>query len=1077
MQRLLAPLLVSLFLLFGCNAPEDPVYETRLTILSPWEFANEDRTMPILTSLESPLELSYLLSNAALPAMEDRIGNARFALWLNGVEVTDKQQPNNPDGFTVSNVGNGGRVYFGNLQPLESALITGENKLVLVSLNDPEDSADVEFIFFGQSPQVVVDRISTLQDDDSSITVNGSYLVHLSVLGETPLNNLGHDEGLGKDRYDIKFWNRAGQQLNDANADVSADGRKITLRLTDFPDVSTGPIQKADFRYEFTDALGKTHKKGFVMNGSELNEVLGLQINNSAFKAFNPILSQMFSSIVREFVPLLEDIVPAKPLDNLMGDDVVLGGAILAPAPFDGTETFIAEACNTFLTKASAANKRCAFYAEIVQDPFPMPEISVGFHKVEDGNDPDHGKPKLHFDLIFDKLQIKIKLVAYDMIEENVANNGYVTFNRGTYLGGFNTTIVFEDVAMRDTLGLGTKTTPYQQCKQANPASSCSDVALQTYAGEMMKGLTTSEGYSLIYNNEIAQKIADILYGDDTSNYNPQLNNSTCPGNICVIDPIHVEALSNFGGVAVRVGLIEAIEAQLNQFLPDIVKSIVYNFPDINGLRKITTDNKPEQVVSSVVDVNSLEVKDQIRKLAVENIGVKNLNPFSFFGVGTNYSGLMRFSGGFKTLDQESGMLSSQQYLTSFVTSTNYYDLNHFNWGKDVNVAYVDSVTGEDKSRKHQVDAVLSLGVNAINQYLASEFQMKKAEGAADWLSYVFSPVNTNSDDRTLQSMSLVVSQFNNFIKDGVDDAELVFAHTRPPEITFVGGKDSKWKYAYDLLFGFVKGEVYDERILPAVKIAFNEVDIKLYKGDRFGRERVFEVNANVSIEAHITFKDGLPKLYVRPPKDDKAIEEPLNKRLVFDINHVDYLNPAAINNADLLAIIGGGEIAPGDSTNPELKVQISSAFVGSYQNQISRYVDGISEELFEPIVADMLRDHFSSEINFNDYGCDGWDDRTKFYDPEKDLRITIIDPDPNEYGEANERKKFLHELFGASDPVLIQANLKWFTTDQSAAWLNMGVDFTHSYQDGECPTVLPPMSICFTVESLGGAEAACENN
>ena len=80
-----------LAVLAGCKAPESPTYKTELKILRPWD--NQENGKPIYTSLDTPLSLSYILAdNALVGAQSIYTGRARFKLFLNGVDITDKQR-------------------------------------------------------------------------------------------------------------------------------------------------------------------------------------------------------------------------------------------------------------------------------------------------------------------------------------------------------------------------------------------------------------------------------------------------------------------------------------------------------------------------------------------------------------------------------------------------------------------------------------------------------------------------------------------------------------------------------------------------------------------------------------------------------------------------------------------------------------------------------------------------------------------------------------------------------------------------------------------------------------------------
>ena len=1094
--------------LVGCKAPVNESYETKLTVLKPWD--NQTDGKPIYTRLDTRLTLSYLLADNALVKVDNiYLGKARFKLILNGIDITNKQRKavcgteifrdgfeptlattevkNDPvacfsrlnnivasghalksvdyvDGFFVRNVGSGGEIEFTSLEPLESALITGINTLTLQPLTEQGKSTTIQFIFYGQAPEITVTSVTNLQGG-YPVLAGEMYQMSLKVIGDIPLKATGYEDVVGKKSYSIKFFDTENKEIL---ADVSPDGRLIDLpAINNYPDVANRDVNRADVYYELTDAAGTTQRKGLVMNGSQLKEFMGLQVNGSFFNAFEKVLTPMLQRVIKIIVPLIEEAIPTQPKDS-QGNDAVINGPILAPVPIDGSEGFVNTACTQFLTKVTANNKRCAFYVKM--HPIErLPSVDLGFTRPKDAQ--GNRTPKMHLDFVFPQVKMDIELAAYDVTALQVGYKNGIWYNAGTYLGGFKTTIVFDDLAMRDTVALGKSLTPFDQCKRAAPKATCDTAKeLEPYTVAFMQGLTQGEGYSFRNKNDYKQKLAELIFGTG-SNYNPALEGSQCIGNICKVDAGPIEAIVNMGMLPVRMGLIKAVESQVDLILPSIVKSFVTKFPDIAGIRKTTAENTADQVVKRVsVDGGTHQL---VRNLTTRDVDVKDLNLLSFFDIGTNYAGMMRFSGSYQVTDEASKAVVSQQFVTPFVEANKFDDLNGFKW------KHIIQIDEEGKEpRKEQVDMVTSISLNAFNQYLSGLFQLGKLDGLLNQ-RFVVNPDHLTNLSLKEQTLSLMVNRFNGVIQTN-DTVEIAFEHTQPPEISFVGGKESKWQYSYDLLFGLIKGGNSDTQVTPSIKVSFKDSHIRLSKVNNSNPEVVFDVKANFSIEANIGFENGLPKLYVKTPQPllaayEEQGEKRLDKRLVIDINEVSYINPAILTDNALAELLVDGK--PTNDVNkkdPRLKVLISNPFVGVYQEQIALFfaVSGGVETYLDAFVKDYLRENFSTVINFNDYRC-GDDDPNS---TEPDLRVSLLDPNPKTTGETGEMKWNMHKFFVESNPVLVKAHTKWFTTDTSSGWLNVGVDFTSTVlADGEeCPDPLSPMSICFTGQSLNGKDPAC---
>ncbi len=1027
-----------LVLLASCNAPTTAPYITKLSILSPWD--NQADGKPIYNRLDTHLTLSYLLADSALvDANNIYQGKARFRLVLNGIDITEKQrkaicgtevfskgytppdptldEKNDPvacsarlksildqgyrlqsvgytDGFFVRNVGSGGEVEFIDLQSIEPALISGINTLTLISEKNASETSAVEFIFFGQPPQLQV----------SEIQANGigqDYKVILKVVGDTPIKQLDYNDEKGRHDYAIAFSDHGKKALPDGAVSILEGGREIHVDLRDYPDVTQGRADHADMYYTLTDSAGIEQSQGLILSGHKLDDFLRLQLNQSMFNALEPVINPMINSLATIFIDgfdllNLDGFEPADPSKEVKPGDWIypkLENQIV------DTEGFRKMACDSLLTNTLpvVGQKECVFYATI--DPVKVgDELSTDVRVIE-GDSDKNVAPKLGFDVRIPNLKVNINITAFDSKTPDFDRGAY----KGRYLGSYKTTINFKDLALRETFAL-----------------SKSDNAL-------IEGLNKGEGYSMLHGNDLIQKLREMLLNDP--NNAPTLSNSSC--DICILPANFIELATNMGGLASQFGLIEAMEEGLNAVLPDVFSALLESFPDVNDIKKTASENASEQIVATRDGV------DLVRNMTATYVGVKDMNLLGL-GFAPDTAGMLRFSGGYKAIEQTSGQLKGADLMVPFVDANGFGDLNTFNWGRYI---FVENKDGSG-SHKEQVDLVVSINANAINQYIAGEYQLT---GLSDWLNESFK-VDIDSTDLKIKTLSRMVTQFDRVIEQD-DDVELLFDFSESPKLSFIGGKESLWAYSYDLLFGLLKGGESDTQVTPAIKLSFNNANIKLNKVNG-SSVKVFDVDASFSIEANIAFENGIPKLYVKTPQAPRAqyedaAENRLDKRLVIDISKINQIHSNIPNDQALIDGLEDG--VPNDPFSASLKVLISSAFVGVYQEQIRAFTeDNGTERFFDELMTNFLRKNFSKVVKFTD-------DAIKIPLGDQSLEFTF------------------RQLFGRY-PVFIQGHTKWFTTDETGSWLNVGLDLSHKKleRNMDCPINpndgLPekPFTLCY---------------
>ncbi|MCY4044577.1 MAG: hypothetical protein OXE99_05825 [Cellvibrionales bacterium] len=1082
----------------GCKAPEDVESKTSLSIISPWDKQADKK--PVIDSVNTRVELSYTLSDTAV-VQRDNIyeGTARFALLVNGIDVTDRQRkadcsmpvrffdgtestPLDSDdaiacyedlqqqmqgtkiasggvaydsGFMISNLGLGGVITFQDLQTIQSTFIPGENVITLKSLNNSEE-ASVSFIYTAQPVQMVVADVIPANASGLPMTAGDGYDVTFEIKSQTGLK-------LDKDNnYIITFYDRNSRVISNDRVSITENGRRIEVTGLTYPDLSTSVAEKPEIRYELTDELDNKQNKGFIFSGQKLDRFFALQLNGSFFGAFKKPVDVMIDTIVNDFVDIFALAAPSIGIETGPGQKELREGTISElkpgesvisiPEPFaDEVNTYMKAACDNFFTNTSveAKDRRCAFFAEILP-PTKEAKTNLGFSKDEENSE-------FVFDIIFDDLNVKIDIAAYETQEANLYPD---IVNPGRYLGSFKTTISFNDLVLRDTFTVSTSN------------------------DSLITGITNRNGYVMRYGNQIQQRIGEILSSSD-STFRPKLMNSSCPGNICLVDAGLVEFLGDIPSLS--EGLIFVMESQLNRFLPDITESLLMSFPDVGGVKKSVTDNTPDQVVKSYANGNVL------RNMTANFVEVKDINPFTdlnpfqsiFKDIGRNWAGRMLFSGNYESqYSSVNDVVSGKDLLTPFVASDAF---SHFQWGHKINVGGVDK----------QIDAVASLSLNALNQYIAADFQVSEL---AAWLTESFL-VNSSDPVRRIETLSKMVRTFDQSIGEG-DDVQLAFTMNRSPELVFIGEKVPKYQFSYSLLGGLISGGTSDEQITPAIKMYFNDVDVVLTKQNNADDEQIFSVNADFSVEVNIGFENGLPKLYVKTPQPPQALyedepEKRLDKQMVIHINRVNYLTQKEIDGTVLADKAVNG--VPLDPEDLHLKVKISNAFSGTYRQQIEEYYSEGIEEFFDDLVAEFLADNFNEQINFRDYTdlrCPQY--KVQLLDKEgiaediaessaiayrKKLPDTLSEGQKDLLAAQHKAEKkadilalldpidadrTLMELYTAN-AIVVEGQVRWFTTDEAGAWLTMGLDFqSRELGNGEvCEDNMGPLSVCFTEQPL----------
>ena len=1024
-------------LLAGCNAPEDETYETRLTIVEGWENTEGDK--PVYNSLNDGFVASYLLSDAANQPNESIYsGNARFRLLLNGIDITNKQRvalcgsesfgsrtvadPDNSedpiacqerldslrgqgytltglsysDGFVVTNVGSGGKIKFHDLQSLDSALITGTNILTLQPIPEAavSEAVSVEFVYYGQGPSLYVDPV----------TLNNGWVDSLTVRvgGDASIKkkpNLNLD---GTTAYEIQFYDMNGKRLLDSAVHFPLDfdeTRALTVDIVRPSNLNpSAPQSKAHLSYVLTDSTGIEHKGGFLLPGYKTKDLLAVQLNRSGLDIIEPVLNPMIQWITGFFI---DEVLMRLNLDGagVLPDGVTPGDTIQPRMgqQLDATLDYRKSACSLLLnntlnedetTEAARSDKNCTIYATIDEIPANLlPRVNVNF--VENGED-GVSDSKLAFDVVLPNVKVNLTVVAFDRYN-------FLT-DEGRYLGHFKTTINFKELALRDTLDL--------------------DID----SDYLIKGLDASEGYTMRADSELVDKLLSV-FGRDAQ---PTLGDSECVG--CPLPVEAYEAGVNYLGVGVDL-VREGLEGALNSVLPDLMAELFDAFPDIKDIKKTALDNRADQVVDTGMPV------DNIRNVSATWINVKDMNPLGF-GFAPDRAGEMVFSGGYKDVQTGTTMLADQQYPTAFLETANlpFSDWQRYACEAEVNEADCD---------KGQLDMVIAVSANAINQYISSSFQVEELQ---EWLTEQF-VVNSNSGDKKIETLSRMVSQFDTVIDQG-DEVIIDVALTSPPQVTFTKGKKSFWQYSYDLLFGFLKGGKTDEKSTPAVKISFHDANVVLRKVNGGTDQLIFDVDTDFSLEANVGFENGLPKFYVKTPEQPVALYEavpdkPLDKRFVVGIKQVNRIAPAAVTYPELRDQMVGD--VPADGADPLLKVLLSSAFVGVYQDQIQAGYDPSTgaESFFDDITRDYLRENYAHIEDFRG----------------RNFEITY-DGQTLRYG--------LGTLFG-NTPVLIKGNTKWFTVGESGSWIHIGLDFNtqHLAENSSCERGddgLPakPFTLCF---------------
>lgn len=995
-----------LLLLIACEqAPEPPAVSTELVFVYPW--AQSEQGLPVFKSLDTRAKLSFSLAQDA--RVSDDTG-FQFILSLNGAAI-DLNHPQ----VRFGSLGSGGEILFEDLTPLTVAIVDGVNTLRLSPISGAEYT-EAQFIFYDTRPELVVTNITSMMGG-TTLVPGDFYQVSLQMISALPIGYrtengaISIDDSTGLPRYAVRFFDKNNQEIEDVF--VSPSGKQVDVILDDFPDFSIPADNKPDLTYEVTDITGQTRRKALAFQGRRLKNDVAVQLNRSFFDNIEMILNPMFVDIVDLFIEEFPRIIEPMPRDNFF-QPAVVGGPILAPPPFSGTESFLASVCENFLTRTpSDKQKLCAFYASIDPiSPEDQPKTNLGFDTIVGEN--GQVEKQFVFDIVIPKLSINIDLAAYEPLFVQPGVNKIV----GNYFGSYRTTIVFENLALRDRF------------------------ILSPDEASLIGGMTQTEGFVMRHQDELVQSLVEAILNNP--DYSPMLTNSSCPGDVCIVPASFIELVNNLGGAASRLGLIDAMETGLNAFLPVIIGSLVESYPDVNQIKAALLSNENARVTEVIED------KTKTLTMSADAIRLKDLNPLSVSGIGRDMGGLLQFSGAFEVTDSL-GQPVDFPKLIPFRNANQFNELNQFAWGRYV----------FENEIKKELDMVVNFSANSLNQWLAAEFDMEKVN---DWLSRSFT-VDVNANDLEQQTLSLVATSFNGVLEQG-DQADWQLEVEAAPIISLTGEQESNWQYSYSFLFGLFEGGASDDMVTPAIKITFPKNRLKLIKTNGGLERMVFDVEGSFSIEANIGFENGLPKLYITTPQAPQAQyedqpEQRFPKRLMIQIEQINFLANEAVSDPELESTLEEG--VPIEAENRLLAAQISNAIIQTYLNQTVRYTVNNQETFLDYWIDTWLSDNFTKVINFQDYRCDG-------SDGEDDRRITIIESDEITL------KRYLFQLYGETDTILMRGVFRFLSTDESGGFVSAGLDFSTEKIAGSCPNPMPPMAICLETQSLNGRQPACKN-
>ena len=606
--------------------------------------------------------------------------------------------------------------------------------------------------------------------------------------------------------------------------------------------------------YTVADVLGQTRSETLIPANKSLSTMMAVQINNSMLKNVEPLANELMLGLCSMLEG--EGLVNSG-VERSSGDKPCSSFKRNKKVPYEvlDIDDEIVNINDTFIPREGelswdgwglpgtcplrAKNGRTVTncYVRISRKPDLInPTVSFGFDK----SDRPLFRPdelKSYMDIHLKKLEVHVAIIAVD---------------GDKYQGAYKIGIVLDNVVLRKYV---------KAFKDGN----------------QLIGTGAPSAFILRYDNELRQKISDMLYSGALRPklyYNVDDNiRSRAIENV-------VKFFSNYGFYKRKAELISKIEANIDKTLSPAIEDVLSSMPSMKGLMGMaTTQGAISRIDTTLGRVNNepVDVPEDAPHLQ-QTLSASYVRGYNKAGLwGKNVAARLKFKGAYQANSEEVDV-GGFSTLNAAIGSV-YHDPSKFKAldGKKRNGEWwARKVDG--KLLGKEVDMVYAITPNAINQFLMVQHQLGFL--AAKDLKFTMTPA-FDSVGGTLDALN-----FNNFYSrfftnsidtliDGVDEGreyEVSITTHQPPQLKFVSGAKAIKTIE---LPSFIKLYVNDDRkgddstqLVDAdaslVKVILPDVQIKMdLEGDS---KPELDINVDVELEVYVAVNNGMPVLI---PKGD----------------------------------------------------------------------------------------------------------------------------------------------------------------------------------------------------------------
>ncbi|CAA0108840.1 Uncharacterised protein [BD1-7 clade bacterium] len=892
----------------------------------------------------------------------------------------DRQSARGPSGYRVSGTSTSGTIIFEDLQGLSSAIRVGENTLTMIPKGS-NSSVSARFFYFEDAPRLAVTCTYhglAIKQPNQPCSDFSAPIANQQFAIQAKIVDGAPIAGDGVDG--VTGLPRYKITFKDRNGDVidaqvRIDDDRETLHAQ-FP--------------SYPDVDGGFTSK--VDISYSLTDVLG-QTRSDAFsivgRRYNPAIGLMVNQ------PALDSV---QPLFNPMLEEVIDFGfsqVFTSPHPVVfGSDTNERAEIGEFINappvfSASIQNMINEMCPQVLRNLASSSAAGARgcalYLNLESNNQTgiDFGFDKVgggangYFDILLPKFSIRMELAGYEQ-----------TLSGTQYLGSFNTTIDLNDALLRGVSKLSVDPTK-------------------------LLGFGDIEEFRFMFSDAIGQFISDRLFD---GSYVPQLRNTRCDS-ICGSFPVNdANALVTLGIFTGQVNFSTIVEDTANTVLPEILRSFIDTFPligdlktslDDDGATLIVDDSDPNRRVQRTLTATFVGTKD-----------VEGINPFI-----DDRSGLFRMGGGFELVDAAGTRIGTEILGNRYINPNGYPDLFNF--------VFTNKTDTKGVSDPEPLDMVVGISANMINQFLATRF----SSGYFDNNPIEFTVEESASSPFERLANAIYLNLQGISVGDSI---KTTITPLSPPQVRFVGGKESSFQISWDLLFGLIKGGITDPAVTAAANLEVSEARILIERGT----EVILDATANIDLGTNIHHQDGKPYLFVRTPEPPRTEnEEPTivaDQRLLLAIQEINQISSAT--GFDLATVKNSdGEITDRDAYG-EMKAQVGARILAVYEEQL--FDDSGAEVLLNDLLTEFLVEK-SEIIDFSSRG-----DAIEFPNPSNPSDTVSI---------------LYQRLFLGQDAVEIYPYFRWFTVDESGGWLTMGIDVkAERHSTRLCPNPATQLSVCY---------------